>query len=450
MDDPQSATRGLEPWTQANDVESASDEETGEDLSLRITHLLRVCWVRRKTVFRILAAGMLLSLLYAYYLPKMYISTTTLMAPDNSSSSSSNLMNLLSSAGPAASMGSSALGVKTPGATFVGILGSRSVHESLVTRFDLMHYYKTKFIDDACNKLTAATAIHEDLKSGIITISITDKDPVFASKLAQGYVEELDRVVTHNSTSAARRERIFLEERLKEIKQDLDDSSKALIQFSTKNRTIDIPSQGKAMVESGYRLQEQMAAARAELAALRQSYSEDNVKIRAASARVAELQRQIDKAIGSHEEPKLDTDNSAYPSVSELPAIGLTYTDLARRVRVEEALWEALTRQYETARVQEEKEIPTVRVLDAANVPQHKSSPIKSLIMIYGTILSFIAACIIVLAASYWQGMDELDERKKLVTDIVSEARNFLQRFWRLPGMYWVHRRVFPAADLDK
>jgi uncharacterized protein involved in exopolysaccharide biosynthesis len=333
-------------------------------------------------------------------------------------------MSLLSSAGPAASMGSSALGVKTPGATFVGILGSRSVHESLVTRFDLMHYYKTKFIDDACNKLTAATAIHEDLKSGIITISITDKDPVFASKLAQGYVEELDRVVTHNSTSAARRERIFLEERLKEIKQDLDDSSKALSQFSTKNRTIDIPSQGKAMVESGYRLQEQMAAARAELAALRQSYSEDNVKIRAASARVAELQRQIDKAIGSHEEPKLDTDNSAYPSVSELPAIGLTYTDLARRVRVEEALWEALTRQYETARVQEEKEIPTVRVLDAANVPQHKSSPIRRQIVIIGAMLSLLVACIYVLAASFWQGMDELDERKKLVTEIVSSTLN--------------------------
>jgi uncharacterized protein involved in exopolysaccharide biosynthesis len=130
------------------------------------------------------------------------------------------------------------------------------------------------------------------------------------------------------------------------------------------------------MVESGIRLQEQMAAARAELAALRQSYSEDNVRIRAANARIAELQRQIDKAIGSPEEPKLDTGNSAYPSVSELPAIGLTYTDLARRVRVEEALWETLTRQYEAARVQEEKEIPVVRVLDAANVPQHKSSPI--------------------------------------------------------------------------
>jgi hypothetical protein len=70
--------------------------------------------------------------------------------------------------------------------------------------------------------------------------------------------------------------------------------------------------------------------------------------------------------------------------------------------------------------------------------------------MIYGTMLSFIAACIIVLAASFWQAMDELDERKKLVTDIVSATRNFLQGFWRLPGMNWIHRRIFPSADLEK
>ncbi len=449
MDDPQSATRSLEPWAQGNDVESARDEEMGEALSLRITQLLRLLWERRKTVFRILAAGILLSFIYAISRHNMYTSTTTLMAPDNSSSPSSNLLSLLSSAGPAASMGSAALGVKTPGATFIGILGSRSVQESMVARFDLVHYYKKKYIDDACKQLAAATAIHEEPKSGIITISVTANDPVLASKIAQGYVEELDRVVTHNSTSAARRERIFLEDRLKEIKQDLDDSAKALSQFSAKNKTFDLAIQGKAMVDSGAKIQEQMVYARSELAALQQIYSEDNVRVRIAHARIAELQSQMGSVMGSKDGDKNDESGSSYPSISELPALGVTYSDLARRVHVEEALWEVLTRQYETARVQEAKEIPTVRILDAANVPQHKTSPIRSVIMIFGTMLSFVAACIIVLADSFWRGMDELDERKKLVTDIVRTTRNFLQGFWRLPGMNWVHRRVFPSAHLD-
>jgi capsule polysaccharide export protein KpsE/RkpR len=298
--------------------------------------------------------------------------------------------------------------------------------------------------------LTAATAIHEDLKSGIITISITDQDPVLASKLAQGYVEELDHVVTHNSTSAARRERIFLEERLKEIKQDLDDSAKALSLFSSKNKTFDLAIQGKAMVDSGARIQEETVIARSELAALQQTYSEDNIRVRSAHARIAALQSQMGNVMGATDGGKNDVSGSSYPSISELPALGVTYSDFARRVRVEEALWEVLTRQYETARVQEAKEIPVVRVLDTANVPQHKTSPIRSLIMISGTMLSFLAACIYVLATSFWQGIDERDERKILVTDIASTARNFLQGFWRLPGMNWVHRRVFSTAGSDK
>ena len=446
MNDPQNATRGSEPWTQENYVESASDEEMGEALSLRITHLLRLCWVRRMTIFRILAAGILLSLLYAISRPNMYTSTTTLMPPD-SASPSSNLMSLLSSVGPAASVGSAALGIRTPGAVFVGILGSRRVQQSLVTRFDLVHHYRNRLIEDACKRLTADTVIRDDAKSGIIIISVKADDPVLASNMAQGYVEELDSIVTHNSTSAARRERIFLEARLKEIKQDLDDSAKALSQFSTKNKTIDIPSQGKAMVESGLKLQDQLVAARAELAGLRQTYSQDNVKIRSAQARIAELQRQIDKVMGSTDDLTLDADDSAYPSVSELPALGLTYYDLERKMKVEEVLWEALTKQYEAARVQEAKEIPTVRVLDAANVPQRKSSPGRSLIVILGTILSLFAACILVLATSFWEEMDAQDERKELVTELVSIVRSTQQRLWGLPGMRWVHARLKGSAQ---
>lgn len=441
MDQFQSAVPGSDYWARINNVESDSAAEEGEALSSRIIRFLRACWVRRRMVSGILATGILLSLLRALSLPNMYTSMTSLMPPDNISSSS-NLMNLLSSAGSASSIGSSFLGMRTPGAVFVGILGSRRVQQSLVTRFDLVHHYKKHLIEDACKQLADSTDIRENAKNGIITINVKADNPVLASNIAQGYVEELDSVVAHNSTSAARRERIFLEARLMEIKQDLDDSAKALSQFSTKSRTFDIPSQGKAMVESGLKLEEQMVAARSELAGLQQSYSEDNVRIRTARARIAELQREIDKTIGSTEEPGLDANNSAYPSVSELPALGLTYFDFDRKMRVEEALWEALTKQYEVARVQEAKEIPTVRVLDVANVPQRKSAPARSRIVILGVMLSLIAAFMAVFATSIWEKIDAQDERKKLVMEIFGVALNARQRFWSLPGMSWVHTRL--------
>ncbi len=414
-----------------------------EALSVRITRWLRLCWVRRRLVLSILAAGILFSVLYALSLPNMYTSTTTLMPPD-SASSNSNLMSLLSSAGAAASVGSAALGVKTPGAIFVGIMGSRTVQERLVKQFDLVHQYKTPLMDDACKRLMADTVIKEDLKSGIIAVSVKAANPVLASNLAQGYVAELDRVETNNSTSAARRERIFLEGRLKEIKQDLDDSSKALSQFSTKSRTIDIPSQGKAMVESGLKLQEQLVITRSDLAGLQQAYSANNVRVRAAHARIDEIQGQMNKISGLSQKngAGVATSDSGYPSVGELPALGLTYADLDRRVLVEETLWEALTKQYETAKVQEAKEIPTVRVLDVASVPQHKSSPIRSRIVILGTLLSIVVAFIAVRATTAWEELDAEEEPKKLVTEMVGAALNVDFWFWHMPGMRWVYTLI--------
>ncbi len=397
-------------------------------MNSQIVHSLRLLWTERRLTLVITGVGTLLSLLIVLLLPTIYTSTTRLMPPDGASSGS-NLLSLMSAASPAASsVGSALLGVKSPDAIFIGVLGSRTVEESLVTRFDLLRAYKKRFMEDACKQLAANTRIEEDTKSGIITISVEDKSPVVASQIAQGYVEELDRVMTLNSTSAARRERVFLEGRLKEIKQDLDASSSELSLFSSKSKTIDVPSQAKAMVEAGLKLQADLATARSEVAALRQTYSEDNVRMRSATARVAELQNQMNKITGSSQEPGSTgyTVGTDYPSMRELPALGLAYADIDRRVRVDEALWEALTKQYELAKVQEARELPSVRVLDRANVPQRRVlSHAEAASVLLGALLSFFTACIVVLAKAVWDEMDAQDERKRLVSDIVNTWPHF-------------------------
>jgi uncharacterized protein involved in exopolysaccharide biosynthesis len=401
--------------------------------------------MKRRMTFSITVIGTALALLFVLLIPTIYTSTTTLMPPDNTTSSS-NLLSLLSASSPAASsVGSALLGVKSPGGVFIGVLGSRTVQEHLVARFDLLHLYKKRLVQDACKQLAANTHITEDQKSGIISIGVDSNDPATAAQIAQGYITELDNVMTHNSTSAARRERVFLEGRLAEVKQDLDDSSRALSEFATKNKTMDVPSQAKDMVEAGLRLQSELVAASSELAALRQSYSDDNFRVRAAAARVAELHRQMAKITGSSrvQGEEEDTEGTDYPTIRELPALGLAYSDLDRRVRMDEALWEALTKQYELAKVQEAREIPTVRVLDVANVPQRKSFPARSSILLLGALLSFFTACIVALARSLWEEMDAQDERKMLLKEIGSVVGNPQLLLWRLPGMGWVHSHLF-------
>jgi uncharacterized protein involved in exopolysaccharide biosynthesis len=431
MDDSQSATPASELSAQTDEVEAADAEEAGEALSSKIARFLRTCWVRRWMVIGILVAGILVSLLYAFHLPAVYTSTTTLMPPDSTSPDFS-IMDALSS-NPATRLGSEELGLYS-------ILGSRNVQDGLINRFDLAHYYKTRLIEDTRKSLAADTNIVVDQKSGVITISVTARNPVLASNLARGYVEELNRVMTENSTSAARRERIFLEERVKDIKQKLDESAKELSQFSAKSGAIDMASQTRSTVEEGLRLQAELIDGRSQLAALRQTYSEDNLKVRALEAHNAELQQQLNKMGGLPQGSGADTDTtkSPYPTADELPTLGLTYYDLEREMRVEEALWEALTKQYEAAKVEEAEELPTVRVLDVAEIPGRKSGPSRQMIVESGALFSLVVALIAVLVGMIWEAMDPQDEPMRGLTEIIEGALNSRRWYWKLPGMGWI------------
>jgi capsule polysaccharide export protein KpsE/RkpR len=116
----------------------------------------------------------------------------------------------------------------------------------LIEQFNLRKgIFGTSRIEDARQYLLEHTDVSEDRKSGIITLGVTDHDPKRAAALARSYVNELDRVVAQVSTSSARRERIFLEERLKTVKSDLDTAARNFSDFASKNSAIDIPCAGQ-------------------------------------------------------------------------------------------------------------------------------------------------------------------------------------------------------------
>ena len=378
--------------------------------------------------------AMLASALIAILIPVRYQSVTRLMPPDGQSSSGLGLLAALfgrNGAGGLAGLAGDVLGVKSSGALFVGIVNSQTVQDALINRFQLMKEYHDTKIEDARKDLLARTDVSEDRKSGIISIAVIDHDPNRAAAMAQSYVKELDRLVAHVSTSSARRERIFLEERLEEVKKDLDGAAKSFSEFASKNTAIDIPAQGKAMVEAAATLQGRLIAAESEVSGLRQIYTNDNVRVRAAEARVEELKRKLNEIGGAGTQGDLKNDNSLYPSIRKLPLLGVTYADLYRQTKVQETVFELLTEQYELAKVQEAKEIPTVKVLDPAIVPTKKSFPPRRVITLLGTFLGLMLATAWTIGRMRWEAVDENDPRKEFATEVFTTVRASLPKFSR-------------------
>lgn len=400
-------------------------------------NLLRL-WRHRGFLWSVVWKAAVISAMVAFVIPKRYQSTARLVPGESSNTSMmAGLLNKVSGGSSASGLSLDAagiLGVKTPGAFYVEILRSRTVRDSLINRFDLRTHYGKRYYEDTRKKLDKATDIEEDKKSGVISLSVTDWDPRMAQQMIRAYVDEMNRLAAELNTSAAHRERQFLEDRLKSAKKELDQDSLELSQFSSKHSMMDVQQQSKSMMDAAARLQGELIFTESELKGLQEIYSDDNVRVRALKARVAELQGQLKKMVGDYTDPTLadrsGTGIAPYPSMRTLPALGFYYLDLYRRAKIQETLYEFLTQQYELARVQEAKELPIVRVMDDGNLPEKKVSPIRSLIVGMSVVLALLLACTWVLARHSWEQLSPHDSRRVLVSEASMELRGFLGKLW--------------------
>jgi capsule polysaccharide export protein KpsE/RkpR len=177
------------------------------------------------------------------------------------------------------------------------------------------------------------------------------------------------------------------------------------------------------MVEAAALLQGQLIAAQSQYEGLREIYTDNNPRVRTVKARIDELQRQLEKLGGKGESATTissQSGESMYPSIRKLPLLGVTYADLFRRTKIQEAVLEILTKEYEMAKVQEVKEIPTVKVLDIAQIPDKNSFPPRLLIIVFVTVFSLALATTWIFVKTMWDETDSKDERKIFAQEVLS------------------------------
>lgn len=410
-----------------NTIEGEGGAPTGaEGFSIQISllSLLGGLWQRRFSLLIFPLVGGVIVAVYSYLTPEIFTSTIRLMPPDQQSLNSTSVLSPLSGTPTfSGGLGGGLMSQRTAGSTAIGILSSHTVEEALVHRFHLREVYRCKFDVDAMKKLEKNTYIEEDKKTGLIAISVSDKERTRARDIASAYVEELNAVLIQVSTSSAHRERLFLEDRIKEAKSSLDSAETALSTFSSKNATVDVQGQGLSIINAAARAQGELTAAQTELQSLRLHYTEDSFPVKEQKVRVNQLQEQLRKMGGIGESPnaaELQTDQ-IYPSLRKLPLLGATYFQLYHRVAIEQTIYELLTKQYELARIQEAKEIPQMKVLDPAELAEKRSFPKRVPLIAFGTLLAGFVGLIFYIGRGLWEQMDA-----------TAPCRIFVARLWQI------------------
>jgi|SRR5579864_2641720 len=430
------ATRNIirrQPRYEEPEVEPELIAASGEE-ERRAVERLRMLWDHRTILYRWAVIGLAVSTAIAFLISPRYTTTTRLMPPDQAGQGLATMFAALGKSTELGSLGTELFGIKASGDLFVGVLRSQTVQDALINKFDLRKQYGEKRYEDTRRRLENRTDITSDRKSGIITIRVSDTNPERAAEMGREYVEQLNHVVIALDTSSAHRERVFLESRLKEVQQDLESAEKDFSQFASKNAALDVKEQGRAMIGAAGTLEGELIAAETEMEGLRQIYTANNVRVRSLQARIDEYKKQLQKmggqapeaSSGGSENPS-GGDQDLYPSIRRLPILGVTWADLYRRTKVEEVVFETLTKQYEMARVEEAREVPTVKVLDIAAVPEKKSFPPRLLFMIGGTLLALALGSVWIIGSARWAQLESGDPRKALANDVLTTFKNKLR-----------------------
>ena len=277
---------------------------------------------------------------------------------------------------------------------FVQILKSRTAALFVVRKLNLKDYYGKKteietanYLNDHLNiNLTKEGIIKLDVEvsSRLIPWLLDDKDSLkrFSAILSNTYIEALDSINKAKLSSKAKRARHYIETQLVSTKAVLDSVELRLMRFQDENKTISLPEQISAAINAAAKLKTEIIQTEIELGFLETNLREDNQALIALRNKLTELREQYNKMqLGSKD---------YLLAFSDVPELGKELSDLLRDVKIQNEVYLLLQQQYYKEKIQENRDIPTVEILDEAIPPLRKSSPKVIFSTIVGSIFIFL------------------------------------------------------------
>lgn len=345
---------------------------------------------RKKLIIGLPVLVAIIAVAVSLALPNVYSASTKLLPPQQAQSGASALLSQL---GGATSLAAGLAGVKSQGEVYVGMLKSRTIADKLIERFGLKNKYDTPSQDMARMRLAGSTVVAAG-KDGMITIVVDDKDQKLVAQLANGYVEELQRLSRTMAITEASQRRMFFERQLEAAKDNLAKVEMSLKGAMDTRGVISVDSESRAILETAARLKAQVSAKEIQLGSMRAFVTAQNPEYQRATEELSSLRNELAKLEGGRAA-------SARPAASS--QAGLENIQLMRDLKYYQMMYELLAKQFEVARLDEAKEPSLIQVLDPAVEPERKSSPKRALIVLTSTILAFFAAIVWTLLSAVKQ-----------------------------------------------
>lgn len=370
------------------------DSGVGSDFgweSASVLYRSRTFIIGASVLVALMAAGLTLML------PNQYRSSTRLLVPDQSNSLLSTLLG--GTAGRAARFLGSGMQASAYSRS-LALLTSRSVAEAAVDSFQLVRVYET--LDEPDPRAAAVEELQERATFGVdneyefLFVSVLDPDPRRAAALANFFTRALIERSNTLATANASAYRRFIETRYTQATQDVDSLLDATKDFQRQYGVYDIEAQTQAFYTQLGQLRAEQVRVQAQLEGLRQQFGPESPEVRSAESVLAVATRAYQSLISGQ-------DASLPVGQQQLPELARAYSQLERERLIQKATLEEITPLYEAARLEEQRKIDPIQVVDYAIPAPKKESPRRSLIVVAAFVSALLLSSALALLWHLWR-----------------------------------------------
>lgn len=362
--------------------------------------ILNIILFHKNVIIKITGLSIVLIFLILFFVyPISYESAVTVLPPEKNSQMG-GLSSLLGGNGDISNLITGGIGGGSS-QLFVEILKSRTAAEYVIKKHNLINFYNADDMYEAVKKLDNNVNI-EISKEGIIRLDVNVSTHIFplfsderknvrklSADLSNSFIEALDNINRNKLTSKAKQAREYIEGQIIITKGMLDSVETCLMMFQKTNKTISLPEQVKAAIDAAAKIKAEIATTEIELGMEQSNLKDDNRTLIALRSKLEQLREQYNKMeMGSQD---------YLVSFKEVPQLGRDLASLLREVKIQNEVYLLLQQQYYKEKIQENRDLPTIEVLDEAIPPQNPTGPRVIFSSVLAGVFVFILISLIII-----------------------------------------------------
>lgn len=338
--------------------------------------------------------GLITAIIVFFILDPIYISTGTIKTLGKSSGLSSLLSGSMPDLGE---LGDLAGGTSTTKelALFENILLSRRCIEETILKFNIIDEYSYKTMFDAVKGFKDnIMEINKDRLAGTIDIGTYDKDPQKAKEMTDFLILQLNKINIELNVQDAKNNREFIQSRLNLVQKDLRTYEDSMEQYQNKfGIAPDLKVQFASKVE--IELEAEIKSEEVKLELLRKILSPEQSEVKAQINKIELLKGQLTEIQNS-------SSDSGNLNLKGSPKILLDYFRLKRELEIQNKIMTTLIPLLEQAKIEENRNTPSVLIIDPPNVPDRKVKPKRLTMVFVFSVLTFLLTYLACLFRVKW------------------------------------------------